>query len=75
MIDIKVGDIVVRFIAGLIPQELKITEITDTLVKCGDWTFDLNTGAEIDNDIGWGPPPKMTGSYIQKLVAGTVKNL
>lgn len=28
------------------------------------WTFDTKTGAEIDDYFGWGPPPKITGSFI-----------
>ena len=34
------------------------------------WEFDKKTGAEIDDDLGWGPPTaeepnKMTGSFIE----------
>jgi hypothetical protein len=60
----KVGDKVVRWLAGQIPMPLKVTKVTGTTVECGPWTFDLATGAEIDEDLGWGPPPRMTGSFI-----------
>lgn len=44
---------------------LKVTAIDDKLIHCGDWTFDLATGAEVDEDLGWGPDG--TGSYLQEL--------
>jgi hypothetical protein len=64
---IQVGDKVVRMLAGTIPMELKVTEITEDLIVCGWWTFDKRTGAEVDEELGWGPPPKYdhTGSYIR----------
>ena len=61
----KVGDTVLRLLAGQVPMKLKVTEVTDTLIVTGGgWTFDKATGAEIDEDLGWGPPPKMTGSFL-----------
>ena len=56
---------VTRLLAGTIPVELRVSEITDDRIVCGGWEFDKATGAEIDDDLGWGPPPKMTGSYIK----------
>lgn len=63
----KVGDTVTRMLAGTTPMELKVTEITENRIVCGAWEFDRATGAEIDEDFGWGPPPKftMTGSFIK----------
>lgn len=63
----KVGDKVTRMLAGTIPMELTITAMTEDRIICGDWEFDLKTGAEIDEELGWGPPPKfaMTGSFIK----------
>jgi hypothetical protein len=63
-VGIEAGDKVVRWLAGQIPMPLKVTRVTDTVVECGPWTFDRTTGAEIDDDLGWGPPPRMTGSFI-----------
>jgi hypothetical protein len=60
---VKPGDVVTRMLAGTIPMKLKVQSVTDTLIDCG-WTFDRKTGAEVDEDLGWGPPPKMTGSYL-----------
>jgi len=60
---VKAGDVVTRYLAGTIPMDLNVVEVTDTLIICG-WEFDRATGAEVDDFLGWGPPPKMTGSYI-----------
>ena len=59
----KVGDVVRRTLAGSVPMDLKITDITDTEIVCGPWRFDRATGAEIDEELGWGPGG--TGSYIE----------
>ena len=61
---LKVGDVVVRMLAGTIPMKLQVSEITEQLIVCSAWQFDKATGAEIDEELGWGPPPLMTGSYI-----------
>jgi hypothetical protein len=67
--ELKVGDTITRWLAGTIPMELRVTEITDTEILCGPrgvgYMFDKATGAEIDEELGWGPLPKMTGSYIK----------
>jgi hypothetical protein len=62
--ELKVGDTVTRWLAGSIPMTLPVTAVTETTIECADWTFDRATGAEIDEYLDWGPPPKMTGSYI-----------
>lgn len=59
--DVKVGDIVTRVMAGL-PMQLKVSEVTDDLIKCGPWEFDKRTGAEVDEDLDWGIHG--TGSYL-----------
>jgi len=48
-------------------MELLVTDETETSWFCGPWEFDKATGAEIDEDCGWGPPPKHTGSFLQEL--------
>lgn len=58
----KVGDFITRNLAG-IRMRIRIASITDDRIDCG-WEFDRKTGAEIDDFLDWGPPPKMTGSYI-----------
>lgn len=64
--DIKVGDVVTRYLAGELRLNLEVTDVTHDRIICGDWEFDRRTGAEIDDLLDWGPPPKRTGSYIIK---------
>ena len=70
--EVKPGDKIVRMLAGTIPMELIVTEVTETEILCGardeGYLFDRKTGAEIDEEIGWGPPPKITGSYLRVKV-------
>lgn len=61
---VEIGQKVTRMLAGKIPMELKVTDVTESLIVCGPWTFDLVTGAEVDEDLGWGPPPLVTGSFL-----------
>lgn len=62
---VKVGDTVTRLLAGKIPMRLRVTEVTDVKIIAGiGWEFDRKTGAEIDDDLNWGPPPKVTGSFL-----------
>jgi hypothetical protein len=63
---VKVGDVVTRYLAGALKLRLAVTEVTQDKIICGDWEFDRTTGAEIDDVLDWGPPPKRTGSYIVK---------
>lgn len=77
---VKVGDRITRMLAG-IPMHVIVTRVTDKLIICGSadgivkggdendhegWWFDRVTGAEIDEDLNWGPPPKHTGSFLLK---------
>lgn len=61
----KIGDEVTRMLAGVVAQQLKISALTETEIICGPWRFDRASGAEIDDGLDWGPPPKMTGSYLK----------
>ena len=61
---IAVGDEVIRLLGGEIPMPLKVDKVTDALVVCGPWEFDKITGAEIDEELGWGV--NGTGSFIIK---------
>ncbi len=65
---LRVGDVVVRMLAGTLPMKLQVSDITDQLIVCSAWRFDKVTGAEIDEELGWGPPPLMTGSYLDPLL-------
>ena len=59
--DIKPGNGVIRMMAGM-PMRLIVSEVTDNLIKCGPWEFSRRTGAEVDEDLGWGE--HRTGSYL-----------
>jgi hypothetical protein len=50
----KIGDTVTRMLAGVIPMQLVVTEITSERIICGAWEFDKKTGHEIDDEIGDG---------------------
>ena len=53
--EIAVGDFVLRWFGGIPkPMRLKVTQLTADRIICGAWEFDRQTGAEIDEDLGWG---------------------
>lgn len=60
---LEIGAEVVRMLCGTIPMRLKITNIDDKYIYCGDWKFDKITGIEIDEELGWNN--NGTGSYIE----------
>ena len=61
---IQAGDLVTRMLGGA-PMQLRVESITEDRIIChGGWEFDRATGAEIDELLDWGPPPKRTGSYL-----------
>ena len=60
---IKVGDTVTRLLAGELEQLLKVTNITEEKIICGDWEFHLKTGGEIDLYLGW-DSVRLTGSVL-----------
>ena len=62
--NVKVGDTVVRMLAGTLPMKLRVSKVTAEVITCAAWDFDRTTGAEIDDLLGWGPPPLMTGSFL-----------
>lgn len=68
----KVGDFVMRVLIGSLPSPLRVSKIEGHLIKCGDWEFDQSTGAEINKELGWGAPPKMTGSFLKSGTFRTV---
>lgn len=62
---LKAGDRVDRWFSDRGPaMTLTVTEVDDALVHCGPWHFDRASGAEVDEDLGWGPASGVTGSYI-----------
>lgn len=64
---IKVGDTIQRNLAGVHIHSIVVTEVTDTKIIAGlGWEFCRKTGAEIDEDLGWGPAHGVTGSFLVK---------
>jgi hypothetical protein len=61
---LQVGDRVERRIAGVPAMTLEVTEVTEDRIVCGAWVFDRATGAEIDDELGWGPDYGVTGSQL-----------
>lgn len=71
---IAVGDTVHRYLGGTIHMPMTVLSVDDGKIVCSvkefpiavdaAWTFDQATGAEVDEELGWGPPPKRTGSFI-----------
>ena len=64
--EIAAGDFVLRRFRGVPkPLRLKVTLVTADRVICsGGWEFDRQTGAEVDEYLGWGPD-RVTGSFIE----------
>lgn len=65
---VKPGDYVLRNMAGIYIV-LRADRVDQGKIFCGApgsdyWTFDQRTGAEIDPDLDWGPPPLHTGSFL-----------
>ena len=71
----KRDDVVIRYLAGEIEIPMKVLAVKDGLVHCEPvkapgidvWTFDAETGAEIDEELGWGNHG--TGSFIKPKAA------
>jgi hypothetical protein len=56
MLNVKVGDLVVRYLSSeLLEQELRVTRVDDARIYCGPYTFSRRNGIEIDEDPGWDP--------------------
>lgn len=58
---IEKGDVIERMLAFCIPMKLVVQNVTDDIIDCG-WTFDRNTGLEVDDAI------PTTVSYISKII-------
>lgn len=72
---LKVGDNPTRIMAGL-KMKMVVRTVTDKTLVCdaitekggvfrGGWTFDRETGMEIDDDLDWGPKYGRSGSYLE----------
>lgn len=67
--EVKPGQIVTRMLAGVVPKRLKVTSVDGEFIHCGWWKFDRRTGAEVDEELGWGPRPeyRATGSFLTEV--------
>lgn len=72
--DLRVGDRVTRVLGGA-PMVMEIVDVCEDVVVCaavredgslfrGDWTFCRDTGAEEDEELGWGRAHGVTGSFL-----------
>jgi hypothetical protein len=71
---VKPGDVVIRMLGGEIAMPLNVGKVENGVIYTGSpdgsinveegWKFDQESGAEIDELLGWGPPPKKTGSFL-----------
>lgn len=60
---IRSGDKLERMLAFCIPMVVVVQYVKDDVIyTAGGWTFDANTGLEIDEDI------PATVSYISKII-------
>ena len=67
---IKVGDVAERMLAFTMPDYHKVTDVSNDLITIGmGWTFDRNTGIEIDKDI------PVSVSYIRRVLTEDQINL
>lgn len=65
------GDIVLREFSAA-PMRLPYFGTRDGLIYAGFglslyWTFDVATGAEVDDGLSWGPVYGRTGSYLSAV--------
>jgi hypothetical protein len=53
-------------------MELRVISLDDEFIYCGEpgvgWKFDRDTGIEVDEALGWGPPPAVIGTYLVPAV-------
>lgn len=76
---LKVGDRVDRIMGhGGPTMHMQVTKVNEDLVHCGHvtedgevmdlgWTFDRASGAEVDEDLQWGPKYGRTGTYLRHV--------
>ena len=68
--DIRPGDIIIRQLGGLVDMELVVTSVDDHYIYVGSrddgYKFDRDTGAEVDEDLEWGPGYGVSGSFITR---------
>jgi hypothetical protein len=65
---ITIGDMVSRRIGGVVDMQMEVTMVDDKFIHCGPWKFARDSGAEVDEELGWGQEDEdgsiVTGSYL-----------
>jgi hypothetical protein len=75
---LKAGSTVTRLLAGTVPMPMRVLRVDADLIHCTPkemslhaavrrnliWTFDRDTGAEVDDFLNWGPAYGITGSFL-----------
>lgn len=73
----EVGMLVHRILGGVVEMPMIIKTVDETSFTVvpqekpdfeDHWTFDIATGAEIDEDLKWGPKYGITGSIIKEII-------
>jgi hypothetical protein len=68
--NLRPGDSVTRLLGGEVTMKLKVTDVDEEFVHCGDWKFRRDNGVEVDEELGWGvQQPDGTwysGSYLRE---------
>lgn len=63
--NLRVGDKVIRLLAGTLPMHLIITKILPNKIVCGDYEFCRDCGVEQDEYLEWNC--SHSGSYIKEI--------
>lgn len=66
---IKVGDVIERMLAFVVPMYLIVSKVENGMIETGPWTFSAETGLEVDEDI------PTTVSYIRRVMTEEQKEV
>ena len=69
--NIRAGDMVERLLCGMLPMQLRVSQVTNDRIICGAWEFSRANGAELDEDLGW--TGGESGSVIRPLADSAVQ--
>lgn len=75
---LRVGDNVIRLMGEAVPMRMRVLKVDGGLIYATHdkvsrakairddliWTFDAETGAEVDPGLGWGPAYGITGTRL-----------
>lgn len=79
---LKPGDRAVRMLAGVVACDVEVVRVEHLRLTVrpaeaaererfpgAEWDFCRGTGAEIDEELGWGPETGITGSYLTRMLS------